>query len=319
ILPYWLYHWFVKISLLEQVEPIYFWKAHESWQVGLGCILILALIFGIYKLVKSSNKDLKFASAYLILLMVPALFILLFDFREFFTADRYIYTAMAGLILILAKVLESIKSQKILYGVLLLFAALSLYRSHQAVAMWKDNTAFWQYHSENYANSWLANMNYANALAENKNFEKAEDHFILAIAARPAYVKTKLNYAQCLYDMKKYQAALSELVEVIKQEPQNIRASILMGKIMHADFKQTPTAKTAINLAIYYIPQKRYKQAIALLEPYVDDEKMKVDVNYFLFRIHYEAGDSTNANKYLAKVKELDPNSPRLKQGLNEK
>ena len=172
-----------------------------------------------------------------------------FSFQKFsLVADRYVYFAMIGVALAVANLADRKYWQVLLFGVLLIFAALSAFRQ---IPIWQNPIKLWS-HSMNYEvtpnyarNNLVANFNNTGASLLNlKKYQQARVYFDKAINLYPKDIEAIYNKGVSYLRQKKYQQALEHFNQAIKISPNY--ANVHNAKIhVLALLKQCKKAKQA--------------------------------------------------------------------------
>ena len=156
-----------------------------------------------------------------------------FSFSRYsLVADRYIYFAMIGTALVVANLVDKKHWQVLLFGILLIFAALSTFRQ---IPIWQNPIKLWS-HSVNYEidrnyaynNLGTSLISKAIAFGDIKKYQQADVYFDKALRH---FSKNKhkisqiyFNKGSFFYRRKKYQQALVEFNKAIQNNFNYIEA-----------------------------------------------------------------------------------------------
>jgi tetratricopeptide (TPR) repeat protein len=97
-----------------------------------------------------------------------------------------------------------------------------------------------------------------------RRYEQALHHFSEATSLKPESVKYRVQKAQALIEMQRYEKARHELLVALRQDSTSYRAHGSMAQL-YANKGQLPQARKHIRQAIEHLPQNKSKQRAALV------------------------------------------------------
>jgi tetratricopeptide (TPR) repeat protein len=187
-----IYKFFIPMDL----SVIYPYPQNKTVSIIIGYVVIAILIFGIYKLYKSSSKIIFFG---LLFFIVNLLLVLQFiPFGEVLTADRYMYLPIIGISLALLSIIPLKESQLKIAGIalILVFGSLTFMRA----SVWKNSISLYSDIIKKYPHSFVALNSLGAEYMLNKNYDMSLRYLNAAINENTEYYKGYYNrgllYAQ---------------------------------------------------------------------------------------------------------------------------
>jgi tetratricopeptide (TPR) repeat protein len=157
------------------------------------------------------------------------------------------------------------------------------------------------------------------ALLEQYQYESAATAFRDALRIDPGLMLARLNLAIALYYVPDLPAAAREATEAARALPAAPQPSYILGLIARAENREADAARlfervrelaprdtgAAINLAQIYLQQRKYAEAIAVLQPAVADEPYNVTAAYNLGLALTRAGNAEEGRQMMERSQAL--------------
>ena len=249
-----IYKFFIPVNL----SVIYPYPQDKTISIIVGYVVIVLLIFGLYKLYKSTSKLMFFG---LLFFIVNLLLVLQFiPFGEVLTADRYMYLPIIGISIALLSIIPLKEKQLKIAGIALMFVFGGL--TFMRVSVWKNSISLYSDIIKKYPHSFVAlnslgaeymltknydmSLRYLNAaINENREYYKgyynrgllyaqtdrmknALRDFDKAIALKQ-YSKAYVARANAYYILKDFSKAISDAETVLKTDANNPKANYVLA------------------------------------------------------------------------------------------
>ena len=148
-----------------------------------------------------------------------------------FSSDRYVYLALVGPGIALARIIESRSSRQrsMLMVVLVVFICLSVWLTHKQVAVWKNDEALFGHAVTHQPGSVTAQTNMASYYRVVGKGALAMHHYQKALKILPYDHIANYNVADIHYRNGDWQQAKEAALRVIKSSPRFDRAHFLIG------------------------------------------------------------------------------------------
>ncbi len=255
----------------------------------LAPIILAALVFLIYKFRK--NEKVIFGALFYLITIAPVL--QLIPVGSQITTDRYVYLSCIGFLLMLAPILNAIKSTKALQiGTLILALGLGFY-SYSRTQVWESDATIWAdviKKDENVAQAW----NNKGILAEKEaNLADAERFYTRAIQLNSRYADPYSNRGNIYAYQGKTDAALKDFNTALELKPNHPDALfnranefIKVGDYntaledLNASIAIKPQADALTNRAFVYIQTRKMDLAQADIEAALKIEPNKAQAYY---------------------------------------
>ncbi|WP_212637878.1 tetratricopeptide repeat protein [Desulfocicer vacuolatum] len=177
-------------------------------------------------------------------------------------ADRYTYTPMIGIYILVVWAIEHLfytkklskKTMSSLSGLLvpILVVALSILTFHQS-RYWKDSATLFQHTIDITNNNYIAHNNLANAMMKNGQIKKAIFHYSEALLIKPDYSLALGNIGIAFAKLGRTDDALKSYLKALAIDPENEEILTNMGNV----FSNSENKENAIDYyekAIFYNP-----------------------------------------------------------------
>jgi tetratricopeptide (TPR) repeat protein len=161
--------------------------------------------------------------------------------------------------------------------------------------------------------------------AEKSDSEEAVRLLQDAVAAEPAYLDARIDLAMVYFRAGRMDKASAEAADVVKADPQNVRALQLLGNVEFAQGKFAEAAEhlhtalglqgnfeTAYSLALAYLSQHKLAETQLLFDELLNDMGSTPELHVLLGRAYRETGYLDEAIREFKKAIELDPRYPRV-------
>jgi tetratricopeptide (TPR) repeat protein len=172
----------------------------------------------------------------------------------------------------------------------------------------------------------LALQRMGNLLAAEKNdSEEAVRLLEDAVAALPASTDARIDLAMVYFRAGHLDRASEQAVQVVKDDPRNVRALQLLGNIEFAQGNAAAAAEhlhtalglqgdfdTAYSLALAYLTQHKLAETKLLFDELLNDMGSSPELHVLLGRAYRETGYLDEAIREFKKAIELDPHYPRV-------
>jgi tetratricopeptide (TPR) repeat protein len=203
--------------------------AHVLWPL-VALTFIAAVIWNLRH--KLGSREVAFASAWMVLPILPALYFVVFPIGEL-VHDRYFYLPSFGAALLLALVLEKLAYGPIVFGIprRLLFATLGLvmvlsYSTSNATSYWRDDFTLFKHAYELAPNSFAPRINYASEMASRGDYANALPIFEQVLKQYPDNYLATYGLGRALYEAGILKAA-EHFFEQTKQLNPDMAATYL--------------------------------------------------------------------------------------------
>ncbi len=274
-----VYKFFIPMDL----SVIYPYPQNKALSIGVGYVMLALLVFGLYKLYKSSSKIIFFG---LLFFIINLLLVLQFiPFGEVLTADRYMYLPIMGICIAVLSIIPFKEKQLKIIGITLILVLGSL--TFMRASVWKNSIALYSDIIKKYPHSYVALNSLGAEYMLNKNYDMASHYLNAAINENTEYYKGYYNrgllYAQTdrmkkalsdfdkaialqqypkayvaranvYYNMKDFSKAMSDADAVLKAEPDNAKANYVMANC-YDDLNQLDKALLYYNKVITLSPE----------------------------------------------------------------
>lgn len=161
--------------------------------------------------------------------LLPVLGLIPFSFQRYSTVtDRYVYLAMLGPALALARGLTRPKKYFAVVGGVILLGYF-LVRSVIQIPYWQNNETFFEHALKINSESSFSHSNLGLVHAEHGRYVEAIHHYTEALRIEPEFPVAHLNLGNALANQGKYQQAINHYAEAIRIVPVYARAHTNMG------------------------------------------------------------------------------------------
>ncbi len=276
-----IYKFFIPMDL----SVIYPYPQNKTVSIIIGYVVIALLIFGIYKLYKSSSKIIFFG---LLFFIVNLLLVLQFiPFGEVLTADRYMYLPIIGISTALLSIIPLKESQLKIAGIVLIlvFGSLTFMRA----SVWKNSISLYSDIIKKYPHSFVALNSLGAEYMLNKNYDMSLRYLNAAINENTEYYKGYYNRGLLYAQTDRMKNALRDFDKAIA-------------------LKQYPKAYVA-RANTYYI-LKDFPKAISDAEMVLKTDANNPKANYVLATCYDDLNQLDIALGYYNKVISVNAENP---------
>lgn len=276
-----IYKFFIPMDL----SVIYPYPQNKTVSIIIGYVVIAILIFGIYKLYKSSSKIIFFG---LLFFIVNLLLVLQFiPFGEVLTADRYMYLPIIGISIALLSIIPLKESQLKIAGItlILVFGSLTFMRA----SVWKNSISLYSDIIKKYPHSFVALNSLGAEYMLNKNYDMSLRYLNAAINENTEYYKGYYNRGLLYAQTDRMKNALRDFDKAIA-------------------LKQYPKAYVARANAYYIL--KDFSKAINDAESVLKADANNPKANYILANCYDDLNQLDNALGYYNKVISVSSENP---------
>lgn len=269
-----IYKFFIPMDL----SVIYPYPQNKMLSISVGYLILILLVFTLYKLYKSSSKIIFFG---LLFFIINLLLVLQFiPFGEVLTADRYMYLPIIGISIALLSIIPLKEKQLKITGIAIMFVFGSL--TFMRASVWKNSIALYSDIIKKYPHSYVALNSLGAEYMLNKNYDMASRYLNATVNENPNYYKGYYNrgllYAQtnrmknalqdfdkaialnqypkayvaratAYYELKDFSKAISDAETVLKKEPNNPKANYVLANC-YDDLNQLDKALIYYNKVI---------------------------------------------------------------------
>ena len=276
-----IYKFLIPINL----SVIYPYPQNKILSLSIGYVIILALVFGCYKLYKLKHK----LVLYGILFFIANLLLVLqfIPFGEVLTADRYMYLPIIGLSLIIVNFLPTTEKyfKIVSVAVILIFGTLTFIRT----SAWKNSVSLYSDILKNYPHSFVALNSLGAEYMLNKNYDMSLRYLNAAINENTNYYKGYYNRGLLFAQTERMKDALKDFDKAIA-------------------LKQYPKAYIARANAYYVL--KDFPKAILDAEMVLKTDATNFKANYVLANCYDDLNQSDKAIVYYNKVININTENP---------
>lgn len=276
-----IYKFFIPMDL----SVIYPYPQNKTVSIIIGYVVIAILIFGIYKLYKSSSKIIFFG---LLFFIVNLLLVLQFiPFGEVLTADRYMYLPIIGISIALLSIIPLKESQLKIAGItlILVFGSLTFMRA----SVWKNSISLYSDIIKKYPHSFVALNSLGAEYMLNKNYDMSLRYLNAAINENTEYYKGYYNRGLLYAQTDRMKNALRDFDKAIA-------------------IKQYPKAYVARANAYYIL--KDFSKAISDAESVLKTDAINPKANYILANCYDDLNQLDKALVYYNKVISANSENP---------
>jgi tetratricopeptide (TPR) repeat protein len=225
--------------------------------------------------------------------IIPVLGFVPFVFQDISTvADRYLYLAMLGPALALAKLLSAHRNAFLWTFCVLILGLLGLGSAHQT-QYWRDSRTLFQHALRVNSGSWMAHNNLGLALEKQGEFEKALVHYNEAIKLKPTFAEPNNNMGIVFQKQGKFGDAFSAYVRATLLDPVFPEAYNNLGAVLEKLGRLEEAAQNyakAINLDPVYAdphfnPGNTFSR-LGRLQEAIDEYRKALEINPRFFGAH---------------------------------
>lgn len=282
---YALLQYIYKLFIPMNLSVIYPYPQNKLMSIMIGYVVIGLLIFGLYKLYKSSSKYIFFG---LLFFIVNLLLVLQFiPFGEVLTADRYMYLPVIGISIALVSILRIKDKQLKIVGIasVLVFGSLTFMRA----SVWKNSISLYSDIIKKYPHSFVALNSLGAEYMLNKNYDMSIRYLNAAINENTEYYKGYYNRGLLYAQTDRMKDALRDFDKAIT-------------------LKQYPKAYVARANAYYVL--KDFPKAMSDAETVLKTDINNPKANYVLANCYDDLNQLDKALVYYNKVIEVNSENP---------
>lgn len=282
---YALLQYIYKFLLPIDLSVIYPYPQNKMVSLVIGYVVIALMIFGLYRLYKSSSKFIFFG---LLFFIVNLLLVLQFiPFGEVLTADRYMYLPIIGLSIALFSIMPLKQNHlKISIIVLILvFGTLTFMRA----SVWKNSVSLYSDILKKYPHSFVALNSLGAEYMLNKNYDMSLRYLNSAINENTEYYKGYYNRGLLYAQTDRMKNALKDFDKAIA-------------------LKQYPKAYVARANAYYLL--KDFPKAMSDAETVLKTDPNNLKANYVIANCYDDLNQLDKALGYYNKIVSIDSENP---------
>ncbi|MBA4239142.1 MAG: hypothetical protein C0448_00335 [Sphingobacteriaceae bacterium] len=276
-----IYKFFIPMDL----SVIYPYPQNKALSIGIGYVMLALILFGLYKLYKSSSKIIFFG---LLFFIINLLLVLQFiPFGEVLTADRYMYLPIVGICIALLSIIP-LKEKQLKIATIalaLVFGSLTFMRA----SVWKNSIALYSDIIKKYPHSYVALNSLGAEYMLNKNYDMASRYLNSAINENPNYYKGYYNRGLLFAQTNRMKNALQDFDKAIA-------------------LNQYPKAYIARATAYYEL--KDFSKAISDAETVLKTDANNPKANYVLANCYDDLNQLDKALVYYNKVISISTENP---------
>ena len=152
-----------------------------------------------------------------------------------------------------------------------------------------------------------------------QQFEKALGYFRRAYALQPRLTIARLNQAIALLNLQRMEQATAILLDIVKHDPQNVRAWYNLGLLYKSEGQAEPAADAFEHVtkldrtdadSFYFLGSvrmqlKQYPQAIAAFQQALKLNTYHASAEFGLARAYQQSGDLAHAREHLARFQQI--------------
>lgn len=313
---------------LNNRYPDYIFLSPFRYKVIIVIFLFVLIGFIIVKQLKKGDKSLLFCVSWFLLLWLPASNIIPISTKM---ADRYIYTASAGIYLWTSLVVSywienkiTIDKHKIRIAVVLILIFYFGFFTINRNMVWKDSGTLWSDSIKKDSNNFLAHNNLGVHLQYvKKDIKGAIVHYNEAIRLNPNVTNPYENITECFLTMKDYKQAISYLKKWLSLQPRNYKAHFKMGVALAGIGLQEDAEKYFQNtlqinenhyeayyhLSLHYVEKKEFEKAKIFYEKALKIKPDHSESLNNLGNLYMSQGDYDKAEEFFQRAVRANKNN----------
>ncbi|MFN8115888.1 MAG: tetratricopeptide repeat protein [Bacteroidia bacterium] len=276
-----IYKFFIPMDL----SVIYPYPQNKVLSISVGYLILILLVFALYKLYKSSSKIIFFG---LLFFIINLLLVLQFiPFGEVLTADRYMYLPIIGISIALLSIIPLKEKQLKIAGIalMLVFGSLTFMRA----SVWKNSISLYSDIIKKYPHSFVALNSLGAEYMLTKNYDMSLRYLNAAINENTEYYKGYYNRGLLYAQTDRLKNAISDFDKAIA-------------------LKQYSKAYVARANAYYIL--KDFPKAISDAETVLKTDANNPKANYVLANCYDDLNQLDKALGYYNKVISLNAENP---------
>jgi tetratricopeptide (TPR) repeat protein len=170
-------------------------------------------------------------------------------------ADRYMYVPMLGFALLLAAWIASREHRALPIAVAAAAVGLMVPRTIEQCRTWRDDWTLYRHGIAVTPLSYMANLNLGFRYRQDKQYDKAIEHFLRVAEIRPDYFWGNYHAGTCYLALKKYDDAIREFRTAHNIRPDAVESAIGLGDVYKA-LRDWPEAERWYRIALKYAPDQ---------------------------------------------------------------
>lgn len=276
-----IYKFFIPMDL----SVIYPYPQNKALSIGIGYVMLALILFGLYKLYKSSSKIIFFG---LLFFITNLLLVLQFiPFGEVLTADRYMYLPIVGICIALLSIIPLKEKQLKITSIalVLVFGSLTFMRA----SVWKNSIALYSDIIKKHPHSYVALNSLGAEYMLNKNYDMSLRYLNATINENPNYYKGYYNRGLLFAQTNRMKNALQDFDKAIA-------------------LNQYPKAYVARSTAYYEL--KDFPKAVRDAEAVLKTDANNPKANYVLANCYDDLNQLDKALGYYNKVISVNSENP---------
>jgi tetratricopeptide (TPR) repeat protein len=193
-----------------------------------------------------------------------------------FASDHYLYLPQIGLYFIGVKIIDSLKTKKWIYFLLVIVLVLLFIKTRQQISYWKDDVTLWEYTNNVTKNNYEAHYNLALAYTKKGDVRRGVDEYLKFLTVED-FKKTKARELQRDDFKQKNKKNKEELIACIKNNKSDPSYYYNLGVLLSQE-EEFENAKRCFNKSIELDSQYVYALVNLALLYFDEDHKKAIDL-----------------------------------------
>jgi tetratricopeptide (TPR) repeat protein len=227
--------WMNRFLLIEKPSPFYCWPDAEqlaaNLKIGIPILLFMVIIVGLG--LKRQWPLSLFGIMFVLVMFIPA-GVVVWEGRDFITADRYGYFPAIGWWMAVAGTYKGIKVkfQPLYLGLLFLILLITAYQGQQHVPVWSNSIHVWKSALEECPKLVLAHNNLGMAYLDNGEVDHAITQFKRGLEFDPDYAPILKNLSRVYLDCNMMSEAEHCILPLVQSSQNDVRILKLWADIL---------------------------------------------------------------------------------------
>ncbi len=256
--PWILTGWGLRLLLINRPSPFYSWPSEDEFGliVASGFAGLIFILLFISIAVKFRKINALSGALFYLVAFIPAI-VVIFDARDFVTADRYGYFPLIGVFFVIASVLVDLRSgwrRRIAVAVVSIFVGLCMLRTSQQIDVWSSSEKLWRRALQDCPRVALIRNNLGLALIETGRDDEAIEQFKIGIKLDSGFGAIYNNLGRLYFERQEFTSATAALKSAVALNSYDKSALKNLGDLYAAQ-EQLDLAQSYYARAIHVNPE----------------------------------------------------------------